>query len=88
MHGGALSKSFHYPFQQIDAYAKDAKKEMARKTLSLIQNNMNLLASGGTTMIELARMIPDSLNCTFFTVSPPDKNSTYDTAAFLLMRYY
>lgn len=70
VHGGALSKSFHYPFQQIDAYAKDAKKEIARKTLSLIQNNMILLASGGTTMIELARMIPDSLNCTFFTVSP------------------
>lgn len=70
VHGGALSKSFHYPFQQIDAYAKDAKKEIARKTLGLIQNGMILLASGGTTMIELARMIPDSLNCTFFTVSP------------------
>jgi DeoR/GlpR family transcriptional regulator of sugar metabolism len=68
VHGGALSKSFHYPFQQIDA--KDAKKEIARKTLGLIQNGMILLASGGTTMIELARMIPDSLNCTFFTVSP------------------
>jgi len=70
VHGGALSKSFHYPFQQVDAYAKDAKKEIARKTLGLIQNGMILLASGGTTMIELARMIPDSLNCTFFTVSP------------------
>lgn len=70
VHGGALSKSFHYPFQQIDAYAKDAKKEIARKALGLIQNGMILLASGGTTMIELARMIPDSLNCTFFTVSP------------------
>src|SRR5690606_31341663 len=70
VHGGALSKSFHYPFQQVDAYAKDAKKEIARKTLGLIQNGMILLASGGTTMIELARMIPDSLSCTFFTVSP------------------
>ncbi|KHJ38816.1 HTH-type transcriptional repressor GlcR [Pedobacter glucosidilyticus] len=70
VHGGALSKSFHYPFQQVDAYAKDAKKEISRKALSLIQNGMTLLASGGTTMIELVRMIPDHLTCTFFTISP------------------
>lgn len=70
VHGGALSKSFHYPFQQVDTYAKDAKKEISRKALSLIQNGMILLASGGTTMIEFARMIPDNLICTFFTVSP------------------
>ncbi|WP_026902530.1 DeoR/GlpR family DNA-binding transcription regulator [Pedobacter glucosidilyticus] len=70
VHGGALSKSFHYPFQQVDAYAKDAKKEISRKALSLIQNGMTLLASGGTTMIELVRMIPDHLSCTFFTISP------------------
>lgn len=70
VHGGALSKSFHYPFQQVDAYAKDAKKEISRKALSLIQNGMTVLASGGTTMIELVRMIPDHLTCTFFTISP------------------
>ncbi|HEX7366081.1 MAG TPA: DeoR/GlpR family DNA-binding transcription regulator [Pelobium sp.] len=70
VHGGALSKSFHYTFQETDTYAKDAKKEISRKALSLIKNGMLVLASGGTTMIELARMIPDDLSCTFFTVSP------------------
>lgn len=70
VHGGALSKSFHYPFEKTEFYAKEAKKEIARKTLRLIQENMTLLIGGGTTMIEVARMIPDSLHCTFFTVSP------------------
>ncbi len=70
VHGGALSKSFHYPFHDTDTYAKESKKEIARKALSLIKDGMLVLVSGGTTMIELARMIPDSLTCTFFTVSP------------------
>ncbi len=70
VHGGALSKSFHFPFHETDTYAKDSKKEIARKALNLIKNGMLVLVSGGTTMIELARMIPNSLVCTFFTVSP------------------
>ncbi|WP_017256872.1 DeoR/GlpR family DNA-binding transcription regulator [Pedobacter arcticus] len=70
VHGGALSKSFHYPFHDTDTYAKEGKKEIARKVLSLIKDGMLVLVSGGTTMIELARMIPDRLACTFFTVSP------------------
>ncbi len=70
VHGGALSKSFHYPFHDMDTYAKEGKKEIARKTLKLIKDGMLVLVSGGTTMIELARMIPDNLSCTFFTVSP------------------
>jgi DeoR/GlpR family transcriptional regulator of sugar metabolism len=70
VHGGALSKSFHYPFLQKDSYAKDSKKEIAKKTLELIQNDMILLVGGGTTMFELARMIPEDLCCTFFTISP------------------
>lgn len=70
VHGGALSKSFHSPFTESDTYAKDAKKEIARKALKLIKDEMVLLVGGGTTMIEIARMIPRSLKCTFFTVSP------------------
>src|SRR5690606_2053743 len=34
------------------------------------QNGMVVLAGGGTTMIELARMLPESLKGTLFTVSP------------------
>ena len=70
VHGGALSKSFHYPFEKADFYAQEAKREIARKTLRLIQEGMTLLIGGGTTLIEVARMVPDHLGCTFFTVSP------------------
>lgn len=70
VYGGAISKSFHYPLQQNEVYAREAKKEIARKALKLIENGMVILTGGGTTMIELARMIPEHLSCTLFTVSP------------------
>ncbi len=68
--GGALSKGFHYPFQQPEVYAKERKKEIAKKALSLIKDGMIVLAGGGTVMIELAKLIPENLKGTFFTVSP------------------
>lgn len=70
MYGGALSKSFQFPFQDGNVYAKEAKKEIAKKASSLLSNGMNVLVGGGTTLIELARTIPDHLQCTFFTISP------------------
>lgn len=70
VYGGALSKSFQYPLQNIDVYAKESKKMIAKKGLELIQNGMSILAGGGTTMLEFAKMIPESLQCTFFTISP------------------
>ncbi|MBK1440514.1 DeoR/GlpR transcriptional regulator [Parapedobacter sp. ISTM3] len=70
VYGGALSKSFQYPFQETNIYARDAKKQIAHKAISLIKNGMTVLAGGGTTMLELARIVPESLQCTFFTISP------------------
>ena len=70
VHGGAISKSFHFPAVERDIYRQDAKKEIARKALELIEEGMIVLVGGGTTMIELARIIPEKLKCTFFTVSP------------------
>ncbi len=70
VYGGALSKSFQFPFQEGNVYAKEAKKEIASKAISLIQSGMTVLIGGGTTMIELARLIPTDLQCTFFTISP------------------
>ncbi|HZH54750.1 MAG TPA: DeoR/GlpR family DNA-binding transcription regulator [Sphingobacteriaceae bacterium] len=70
VYGGALSKSFQYPFQDNQVYAKESKKLIAKKALKLIKNGMTVLAGGGTTMLELARMVPESLQCTFFTISP------------------
>lgn len=70
VHGGALSKSFHFPYQLNEVYAQDSKKEIARKAVSLLTEGMVVLTGGGTTMIEIARMIPDTLEATFFTISP------------------
>jgi DeoR/GlpR family transcriptional regulator of sugar metabolism len=70
VYGGALSKSFQFPFQDGNVYAKESKKGIARKTISLIQNGMTVLVGGGTTVIELARIIPEDIQCTFFTISP------------------
>lgn len=70
VYGGALSKSFQFPFQEGNVYAKEGKKEIALKALSLISSGMTILIGGGTTMIELARLIPNDLQCTFFTISP------------------
>lgn len=70
VYGGALSKSFQFPFQDGNVYAKEGKKEIALKALSLISSGMTILIGGGTTMIELARLIPNDLQCTFFTISP------------------
>ncbi|MGJ1331864.1 DeoR/GlpR family DNA-binding transcription regulator [Sphingobacterium multivorum] len=70
VYGGALSKSFQFPFQDGNVYAKEAKKEIAKKASTLISNGMTVLVGGGTTLIELARTIPDHFQCTFFTISP------------------
>jgi len=71
VHGGAMSKFFATPFlKDTDVYAKAEKQIIAGKALKLIKNDMVILTEGGTTMIELAKAIPDSLRVTFFTISP------------------
>lgn len=71
VHGGAIGKSFHYLFNaQHEVYAQEAKQHIAAKTLKLLKNDMVVLTEGGTTMIELAKKIPDHLRVTFFTISP------------------
>lgn len=70
VHGGALSKSFHSPYQLNETYAQSSKKEIARKAIQLLSEGMTILTGGGTTMIEVARMIPDDLNLNIFTLSP------------------
>lgn len=70
VHGGALSRSYHYPAPQNSVYAQKEKKEIARKAISLIQNGMIVLTEAGTTMMEMVRLIPDNIEATFFTLSP------------------
>lgn len=70
VYGGALSKSYQFPFQENEVYARDAKKTIALKAAKLIKPGMTILAGGGTTMLELAKAFPKNLQCTFFTISP------------------
>jgi DeoR/GlpR family transcriptional regulator of sugar metabolism len=70
VHGGALSPNFHQPFQQPDVYARNEKKEIARKVLTLIKDGMTIFTGGGTVMLEVARILPEKLTGTLFTVSP------------------
>ncbi len=70
VHGGALSKSYHSTFDDSTVYAKDAKINIAKKTISLIKDGMVILTGGGTTIIELVKQLPENLKATFFTISP------------------
>ncbi|MCU0467494.1 MAG: DeoR/GlpR family DNA-binding transcription regulator [Arcicella sp.] len=70
VHGGALSKSYNFTATQAETYAYDEKNTIAQKTITLIQDGMTILCSGGTTIRTIANLLPENLNVTFFTVSP------------------
>jgi DeoR/GlpR family transcriptional regulator of sugar metabolism len=70
--GGALSKSFQsYTYRHSDIYAYKEKTIIASKAISLLHDEMMVLISGGTTNLEVARLLPDNLKITFFTPSIP-----------------
>jgi DeoR/GlpR family transcriptional regulator of sugar metabolism len=71
VHGGALSKSFSSSFNSSRVYAIENKKRIAQKAAALIKDGMFVLTSGGTTIIELAKALPESLHATFITGSLP-----------------
>ncbi len=71
VHGGALSKSFHVAFNSSKVYAQESKKKIAQKAASLVKDGMFVLTSGGTTIIELAKALPENLHATFITGSLP-----------------
>ncbi len=70
VHGGAVSTDFNTPFQPREVYAQKEKMQIAKKALNLIKDGMTLLCGGGTVMLELARLLPEDLRGTLFTVSP------------------
>jgi DeoR/GlpR family transcriptional regulator of sugar metabolism len=72
VHGGALSHSFDatsFPSSRI--YAQTKKRIIAQKAASLIKDGMFVLTGGGTTIIELARVLPHHLHATFISGSIP-----------------
>lgn len=70
VHGGALSKSYQSTFDDSEVYSKEAKIEIAKKTISIIKDGMVVLSGGGTTILELVKRLPQNLAATFFTISP------------------
>ena len=72
VHGGALSQSFgHYGNFSNPIYALEQKKIIAQKAVRLIKDGMFVLTTGGTTILEIAKMLPPQLRATFITGSVP-----------------
>jgi DeoR family fructose operon transcriptional repressor len=72
VHGGAISSSFHlYSYREDQIYAHEHKSTIATKAVKLLHENCVVLMSGGTTNLELARLIPDNISLTVFTPSLP-----------------
>jgi DeoR/GlpR family transcriptional regulator of sugar metabolism len=70
VHGGAVAVELHTPFQPRKVYAQREKIQIAKKAITLIKDGMVLLMGGGTVMLEVARLLPENLKGTLFTVSP------------------
>ncbi|ADY28578.1 MULTISPECIES: DeoR/GlpR family DNA-binding transcription regulator [Cellulophaga] len=75
VHGGAISLGFNnYSFQFNEVYSLEKKSKIAVKCINLLRNGQVLLLTGGTTNMELARMLPTNLSLTCFTPSLPVAN--------------
>jgi DeoR/GlpR family transcriptional regulator of sugar metabolism len=72
VHGGAIALGFiTSSTRNINIYALDEKTKIAKKALSLIKSGGVIFIDGGTTCMELARLIPLDLEVTCFTLSLP-----------------
>lgn len=72
VHGGAISLGFnHYNYVNREIYSLEKKSKIAEKAVSLLKDGQVVLLSGGTTNLEIARLIPPYLNITCFTPSLP-----------------
>ncbi|WP_224484456.1 DeoR/GlpR family DNA-binding transcription regulator [Robertkochia aurantiaca] len=72
VHGGAISLGYNtFPFNHSDIFNREKKSFIAQKAIPLIKENSVVLMSGGTTNLELARLLPPKLHVTVFTPSLP-----------------
>ncbi len=72
VHGGAISLGFTSPAaSNSNIYALQEKITIARKAVSLLKDGSVIFIDGGTTCLELARLIPEQLQLTCFTLSLP-----------------
>ncbi len=72
VHGGAIALGFiTSSTRNTNIYALKEKTKIANKALTLIKNGAVIFIDGGTTCLELARVIPLELELTCFTLSLP-----------------
>ena len=72
VHGGAVSLGFaNYIPARNNVYALDDKITIAKKALTLLKTDSVILIDGGTTCLELARLLPTTIQLTCFTLSLP-----------------
>ncbi len=72
VHGGAIALGFvSFSPKNTNIYALAEKTIIAQKAISLIKEGSVVLIDGGTTCLELARLIPHKLHLTCFTLSLP-----------------
>jgi len=72
VHGGAIStmqKLYHYNEDVI--YKREEKVVIAKKAITLIEDGMVVIMSGGTTNLMLAKLFPKNLKITIYTYSLP-----------------
>ena len=70
VHGGALSTHQKlYSYNESTVFNRENKIEIAEKAISLIKDGQTIIISGGTTNLELARLLPHELKITVYTYS-------------------
>ena len=72
VHGGAILASANpFDFRERQVYAKGQKQAIGLAALSHIRKGQVIFMDGGTTNLEVARILPDELDLTVFTNSLP-----------------
>lgn len=70
VHGGALSTHQKlYSYNESSVFNRDSKIIIAEKAISLIKDGQTIIISGGTTNLELARLLPKDLKVRVYTYS-------------------
>ncbi|MEZ2416069.1 DeoR/GlpR family DNA-binding transcription regulator [Muriicola sp. E247] len=72
VHGGAISLGYtHTSTRSSNIYALNEKMAIAEKAIGLLREGDVIFIDGGTTCLEMARMIPPKLRLSCFTFSLP-----------------
>ncbi len=70
VHGGAISLGFtNQHTRNTNIYALTEKVKIAEKAVKLLKEGAVIFIDGGTTCLELARLIPENKKLTCFTLS-------------------